>query len=112
MASVLGAGPRDGPRLCKALHRAGQPYSWVFCVASNVMPPQCAALDPVNSGLPGMSKVVSEDCARRYFAAMSDEQSETWLRGQLRECSGPLLLEPWVPSIPTIQWRFGPHFNT
>ena len=31
--------------------------------------------DPVNPGLLGMRKVVSEDSARRYLAAMSDEQS-------------------------------------
>ena len=57
--------------------------------------------DPVNPGLLGMSKVVSEDSARRYLAAMSDEQSEQWLRGQLRECYGPLLLEPWVLDVDT-----------
>lgn len=57
--------------------------------------------DPVNPGLLGMSKVVSEDSARRYLAAMSAEQSAQWLRGQLRECWGPLLLEPWVLDVDT-----------
>jgi hypothetical protein len=57
--------------------------------------------DPVNPGLLAMSKVVSEDSARRYLAAMSDESSEQWLRGQLRECYGPLLLEPWVLDVDT-----------
>ncbi len=57
--------------------------------------------DPVNPGLLGMGKVVSEDSVRRYLAAMSAEQSEQWLRGRLRECYGPLLLEPWVLDVDT-----------
>ena len=48
-----------------------------------------------------MSKVVSEDSERRYLAAMNDEQSAQWLRGQLRECYGPLLLEPWGLDVGT-----------
>ena len=37
--------------------------------------------DPVNPNLLGMSKVVSEDSARRYLAAMSDEpKNGSWSR--------------------------------
>ncbi len=57
--------------------------------------------DPVNPPLLGMSKVVSEDSARRYLGAMRPEQSEQWLRAQLRECYEPLLLEPWVLDVDT-----------
>ncbi len=57
--------------------------------------------DAVNPQLLGMCKVVSEDSARRYLAAMTGEQSGQWLRGQLQECWGPLLMEPWVLDIDT-----------
>ena len=57
--------------------------------------------DLVNPGLLGMTKVVSEDSARRYLSAMTDEQSQKWLRGQLRECYAPLLLEQWVLDVDT-----------
>ena len=57
--------------------------------------------DPVNPPLLGMSKVVSEDSARRFLAAMDGEASGRWLRGELRECYGALLCEPWVLDIDT-----------
>lgn len=57
--------------------------------------------DPVNPPLLGMSKVVSEDSARRFLAAMDAEGSGRWLRGELRACYGALLCEPWVLDIDT-----------
>jgi hypothetical protein len=52
--------------------------------------------DPVNPPLLGMSKVVSEDSARRFLAAMDAEAAGQWLRGELLACYGALLCEPWV----------------
>jgi len=57
--------------------------------------------DPVNPGLLGMSKVVSEDSARRFLGAMSEEASGSWLRGELKACYGALLCEQWVLDIDT-----------
>ena len=57
--------------------------------------------DPVNPGLLGMEKVVSEDSARRFLGAMSDGQSGQWLHGQLRACYGALLTVPWVLDVDT-----------
>lgn len=57
--------------------------------------------DAVNPQLLAMGKVVSEDSARRFLAAMSREQSEIWLRGQLQACYGDLLVEPWVLDVDT-----------
>ena len=57
--------------------------------------------DPVNPGLLGMSKVVSEDSARRFLAAMSAEASGSWLRGELKACYGVLLSEQWVLDVDT-----------
>lgn len=62
----------------------------------------CAVrFDPVNPPLLGMSKVVSEDSARRFLGAMDAEASGRWLRGELKACYGALLCEPWVLDIDT-----------
>ena len=57
--------------------------------------------DPVNPPLLGMAKVVSEDSARRFLAAMDGEAAGQWLRGELKGCYGALLCEPWVLDIDT-----------
>jgi len=57
--------------------------------------------DAVNPQLLGMTKVVSEDSARRFLGAMSPEQSGKWLHTQLRNCYDQLLVEPWVLDVDT-----------
>ena len=57
--------------------------------------------DGVNPGLLGMTKVASEDSVRRAFSAMREEESEAWLRRQLKASYEPLLTEPWVMDVDT-----------
>jgi hypothetical protein len=71
--------------------------------------------DAVNPRLLGMEKVVSEDSARRFLAAMSAQDSEQWLRGELHRCYAALLTVPWIlasmwtpPSSPSTATRTRP----
>lgn len=57
--------------------------------------------DPVNPGLLGMSKVVSEDSVRRFFAALEPPAAAGWLSGHLRQCWEGLLTTPWVLDVDT-----------
>ena len=57
--------------------------------------------DGVNPGLLGMTKVASEDSVRRAFSAMREEESEAWLRRQLKASYEPLLAEPWAMDVDT-----------
>jgi hypothetical protein len=57
--------------------------------------------DGVNPGLLGMTKVASEDSVRRALMAMQEEESEVWLKKQLRASYEPLLAEPWVMDVDT-----------
>ncbi len=52
--------------------------------------------DGVNPELLGMTKVVSEDSVRRGLLGMKQEESEEWLKGQLKASYDPLLEEPWA----------------
>ncbi len=52
--------------------------------------------DGVNPELLGMTKVVSEDSVRRGLLGMKEEESEEWLKGQLKASYDPLLEEPWA----------------
>jgi hypothetical protein len=57
--------------------------------------------DGVNPGLLGMSKVVSEDSARRAFSAVEEKPGEEWLRKHLKASYEPLLEEPWALDMDT-----------
>ena len=57
--------------------------------------------DTVTPPLLGMSKVVSEDSARRCLEKIDQLAGRTWLRAHLRACWEPLLYEPWVLDIDT-----------
>ena len=57
--------------------------------------------DKVTPALLGMSKVVSEDSARRALERLDQIGARTWLRKHLRACWEPLLSEPWVLDIDT-----------
>lgn len=57
--------------------------------------------DTVTPPLLGMSKVVSEDSARRALEKLEQIGARTWQRRHLRACWEPLLSEPWVLDIDT-----------
>lgn len=52
--------------------------------------------DRVNPKMLGMSKVVSDDSARRALKKMDEEQGITWLQTHLQRCYEPLLTQPWI----------------
>ena len=52
--------------------------------------------DGVNSKLLGMSKVVSDDSARRALKKMDEEEGVSWLQEHLHGCYEPLLKFPWI----------------
>ncbi len=52
--------------------------------------------DGVNPELLGMSKVMSEDSARRAFKQAEPEQTRAWLMRHLRQTYEPLLEQAWV----------------
>ncbi len=52
--------------------------------------------DGVNPELLGMSKVMSEDSARRAFKQAAPEATLEWLKRHLRQTYEPLLEQAWV----------------
>jgi len=52
--------------------------------------------DGVNSRLLGMSKVVSEDSARRGLKRIDEIAGIDWLQTHLQNCVDPLLSQPWI----------------
>ncbi len=52
--------------------------------------------DNVNTQLLGMSKVVSDDSARRALKKMDKEEGVHWLQNHLQRCYEPLLTQPWI----------------
>jgi hypothetical protein len=57
--------------------------------------------DGVNPELLGMTKVASEDSVRRALSALNEEESEQWLKQQLKASYEPLLEEPWALDVDT-----------
>jgi hypothetical protein len=57
--------------------------------------------DQVNPNLLGMTRVVSEDSARRAFQKVDAEECQKWLQKHLKRCWEPLLYEPWILDIDT-----------
>ncbi len=52
--------------------------------------------DHVNAQLLGMSKVVSDDCARRALNRIDEDEGIRWLQDHLYCCYSPLLSRPWI----------------
>jgi len=52
--------------------------------------------DRVNSKLLGMSKVVSDDSARRALMKIEESAGIDWLQKHLQSCYEPLLKTPWI----------------
>ncbi|MCK5356371.1 MAG: transposase, partial [Methyloprofundus sp.] len=52
--------------------------------------------DSVNASLLGMSKVVSDDCARRALQKIDENEGIRWLQDSLYYCYNPLLSQPWI----------------
>jgi hypothetical protein len=52
--------------------------------------------DNVNTKLLGMSKVVSDDSARRALKKMDEDEGVHWLQNHLQRCYEPLLTQPWI----------------
>ncbi len=52
--------------------------------------------DTVNSKLMGMTKVVSDDSARRALWKIDEEAGVRWLQAHLAYCYSPLLSQPWI----------------
>lgn len=52
--------------------------------------------DSVNSRLLGMSKIVSEDSARRGLKRINETQGIEWLQTHLQQSVEPLLNQPWI----------------
>lgn len=57
--------------------------------------------DGVNPGLLGMNKMISKDALRRALLAIAEDEGVSWLDGQLRESTAPLLDVPWILDIDT-----------
>ena len=55
--------------------------------------------DGVNPQLLGMSKVVSEDSARRAFQGADEKACRSWLRKHLQRTYEALLEEPWILDV-------------
>lgn len=52
--------------------------------------------DSVNSKLLGMSKVVSDDSARRALKKMDEDEAVSWLQKHPQQSYEPLLASPWI----------------
>ena len=64
--------------------------------------------DSVNPRLLGMTKVVSEDSARKAFRGADEEACAGWLQKHLMRCYEPLLYEPWILDVDgTIKTLYG-----
>ena len=64
--------------------------------------------DGVNPELLGMSKVMSEDSARRAFKQAAPEATREWLKRHLRQTYEPLLEQAWVLDLDsTIKVLYG-----
>jgi len=57
--------------------------------------------DNVNPALLGMTKVVSEDSARRAVKKTDEEKGIEWLQNHLLDCCEPLLTTPWILDVDT-----------
>lgn len=64
--------------------------------------------DSVNPRLLGMTKVVSEDSARKAFHKADSQACAEWLQKHLMRCYEPLLYEPWILDVDgTIKTVYG-----
>jgi hypothetical protein len=52
--------------------------------------------DTVNACLLGMTKVISDDSARRALYKIDEADGIRWLQDHLYRCYGPLLSQPWI----------------
>jgi hypothetical protein len=52
--------------------------------------------DSVNAKLLGMTKVVSDDCARRALLKIGEKDGIGWLQEHLSYCYRPLLSQAWI----------------
>ena len=52
--------------------------------------------ESVNTTLLGMTKVVSDDSARRALWKIDEEEGIHWLQEQMAYCYSPLLSQPWI----------------
>ena len=52
--------------------------------------------ESVNTQLLGMTKVVSDDSARRALWKINEEEGIHWLQEHLAYCYSPLLSQPWI----------------
>ena len=57
--------------------------------------------DNVNPSLLGMSKVVSEDSARRGMKKIDEDRGVQWLQNHLFDCYEPLLNTSWILDVDT-----------
>ena len=55
--------------------------------------------DQVNSRLLGMTKVVSDDSARRGLQKIDEKAGIEWLQKHLQSCYDPLLTTPWILDV-------------
>lgn len=92
---------RTSPNASSARDVLGTAVLGVLCGQKRYAHLAALRFDPVNPGLLGMSKVVSEDSVRRYFAQMEPAAAATWLSGHLRQCWEGLLTNPWVLDVDT-----------
>ena len=57
--------------------------------------------DTVNAPLLGMTKIVSEDSARRALVKMPEDKSKVWLQEGLKNCYSEVLHISWVLDVDT-----------
>ncbi|MCN4144445.1 MAG: hypothetical protein LC437_05065 [Thiohalomonas sp.] len=55
--------------------------------------------DQVNSRLLGMTKVLSDDSARRGLNKIEEKGGIEWLQRHLQSCYAPLLTTPWILDV-------------
>ena len=68
--------------------------------------------DGVNPELLGMTKVVSEDSARRALKGLDEKRVDEWLKKHLKASYEPLLDEPWALDIDsTVKLLYGHQEN-
>ncbi|WP_086936373.1 transposase [Endozoicomonas montiporae] len=64
--------------------------------------------DGVNPKLLGMTKVVSDDSARRGLLKIDEKEGVEWMQHHLQECYEPLLKLPWILDVDvTIKTIYG-----